>query len=150
MVFNKNRQNVSHDGKADRFGVISGSRSQSHDIATVEHDGFRSGLRPGAGRGDSARAQWVFQAARVIPRSASSAWATGRSRESRLSATVHSAQEFTTGSSHFVGFPLPGYGRAIGRTPVTTTSFESVSDVVTLVPGWNGSGGTGFTAGTER
>jgi thiol-disulfide isomerase/thioredoxin len=27
VIFNKNRQNVSHDGKADRFGVITGSRS---------------------------------------------------------------------------------------------------------------------------
>ncbi len=31
---------------------------------------------------------------------------------------------------------MPG---ASGRRPVTTTSFESVSDAVTLVPSWNGS-----------
>jgi len=37
------------------------------------------------------------------------------------------------------GFPLTGYGRSIGRTPQTITSFRSVSDAVTLVPGWNGS-----------
>ncbi len=37
------------------------------------------------------------------------------------------------------GFPHPGYGRAIGRRPQTITSYQSVSDVVTLVPGWNGS-----------
>jgi len=37
------------------------------------------------------------------------------------------------------GFPHPGYGRSIGRTPQAITSFQSVSDVVTLVPGWNGS-----------
>ena len=43
------------------------------------------------------------------------------------------------GSSHFVGFPVPGYGQAIGQRPLTTTSFQSASDVVTLVPAWNGS-----------
>jgi len=37
------------------------------------------------------------------------------------------------------GFPHPGYGRSIGRRPQTITSFQSVSDAVTLVPGWNGS-----------
>ena len=44
------------------------------------------------------------------------------------------------GSFNFVGFPIPGYARAIGQRPHTTTSFQSVSDTVTLVPGWNGSG----------
>jgi hypothetical protein len=43
-------------------------------------------------------------------------------------------------SSHFGGFPTPGYARSIGQRPLTTTSFQSVSDVVTLVPGWSGSG----------
>ena len=43
------------------------------------------------------------------------------------------------GTSNFVGFPAPGYARSIGRRPITTTSFESVSDAVTLVPSWNGS-----------
>ena len=49
VIFNKNRQNVSHDGNAYRFGAITGSRRLSHDIATVEHTGFRFGLCPGAG-----------------------------------------------------------------------------------------------------
>ena len=44
------------------------------------------------------------------------------------------------GSFNFVGFPTPGYARAIGQRPHTTTSFQSVSDTVTLVPGWSGSG----------
>ena len=43
------------------------------------------------------------------------------------------------GASHFVGFPLPGYGQAIGQRPLTTTSFQAASDIVTLVPAWNGS-----------
>jgi hypothetical protein len=34
-------------------------------------------------------------------------------------------------------FPLPGYGLSIGRRPQTTTSFQSVSDVITTVPGWS-------------
>jgi len=37
------------------------------------------------------------------------------------------------------GSPHPGYSRAIGRRPQTITSFQSVSEVITLVPGWNGS-----------
>jgi hypothetical protein len=49
VISNKNRQIVSRDGKAYRFGLISGSRSFSYDIATVEHTGFRFGLCPGAG-----------------------------------------------------------------------------------------------------
>ena len=43
------------------------------------------------------------------------------------------------GSSQFIGFPLPGYGQAIGQTPLTTTSFQSISDNLTLVPAWRGS-----------
>jgi hypothetical protein len=35
-------------------------------------------------------------------------------------------------------FPLPGYGLSIGRRPQTTTSFQSVSNVITTVPGWFG------------
>jgi hypothetical protein len=35
-------------------------------------------------------------------------------------------------------FPLPGYGLSIGRRPQTTTSFQSVSQVITTVPGWFG------------
>ncbi len=91
--------------------------------------------------GDSARAQWVVSGGSSYPPIGQFGLGYG---------TVQGISPFGygsfgagvyDGSSHFVGFPLPGYGRAIGRTPVTTTSFESVSDVVTLVPGWNGSGG---------
>ena len=35
-------------------------------------------------------------------------------------------------------FPLPGYGLGIGRRRQTITSFRSVSQVVTTVPGWFG------------
>ena len=35
-------------------------------------------------------------------------------------------------------FPLPGYGLSIGRRPQVTTSFPSVSQVITTVPGWFG------------
>ena len=44
------------------------------------------------------------------------------------------------GPSNFIGFPLPGYTLSIGQTPQTTASFQSFSNVVTLVPSWNGSG----------
>jgi hypothetical protein len=34
-------------------------------------------------------------------------------------------------------FPLSGYGLSIGRRPQTTTSFQSISDVITTVPDWS-------------
>jgi hypothetical protein len=34
-------------------------------------------------------------------------------------------------------FPFPGYDVSIGRIPQTTTSSQSISDVITTVPGWN-------------
>ncbi len=43
------------------------------------------------------------------------------------------------GPSNFIGFPQPGYSLSIGQRPLTTTSFQSVSDVVTLAPSWSGS-----------
>jgi hypothetical protein len=43
------------------------------------------------------------------------------------------------GSSNFIGFPMPGYAQSIGQVPLTTTSFPSLSNTVTLVPGWGGS-----------
>jgi hypothetical protein len=36
-------------------------------------------------------------------------------------------------------FPGPGSGLSNGTRPQTTTSFQSVYDVVTAVPGWSGS-----------
>ena len=35
-------------------------------------------------------------------------------------------------------FPNGGYGFAGGRRPQTTASYQSVSDVITAVPGWSG------------
>ena len=35
-------------------------------------------------------------------------------------------------------FPLPGHGLSNGRRPQTTTSFQSVTDVIATVPGWFG------------
>jgi hypothetical protein len=43
------------------------------------------------------------------------------------------------GSSNFIGFPMPGYAQSIGQVPLTTTLFPSLSNTVTLVPGWSGS-----------
>ena len=42
-------------------------------------------------------------------------------------------------SSNFIGFPMPGYAESLGQVPLTTTSFPSFSNTVTLVPGWGGS-----------
>ncbi len=38
----------------------------------------------------------------------------------------------------FEAFPSGGYGFAGGRRPQTTASYQSVSDVLTSVPGWSG------------
>src|ERR1700679_3593914 len=43
------------------------------------------------------------------------------------------------GSSNFIGFPMAGYAESLGQVPQTTTSFPSLSNTVTLVPGWGGS-----------
>jgi hypothetical protein len=41
-------------------------------------------------------------------------------------------------SSNFIGFPMPGYAQSIGQVPLTTTSFPSLANTVTLIPGWGG------------
>ena len=35
--------------------------------------------------------------------------------------------------------PMAGYAQSLGQVPLTTTSFPSLSNTVTLVPGWGGS-----------
>ena len=43
------------------------------------------------------------------------------------------------GTSNFIGFPAPGYAASIGQRPLATTSFQTVSEAVTVLPGWSGS-----------
>jgi hypothetical protein len=43
------------------------------------------------------------------------------------------------GTSNFIGFPAFGYASSIGQRPITTTSVQTVSEAVTLLPGWSGS-----------
>ncbi len=43
------------------------------------------------------------------------------------------------GTSNFIGFPAPGYAASVGQRPLSTTSFQSVSEAFTLLPGWSGS-----------
>ena len=43
------------------------------------------------------------------------------------------------GPGNFIGFPMPGYAQSLGQVPLTTTSFPSFSNTVTLVPSWGGS-----------
>jgi hypothetical protein len=43
------------------------------------------------------------------------------------------------GTSNFIGFPQPGYAESIGQWPLTTTSFQTVSETVSLVPAWSAS-----------
>ena len=43
------------------------------------------------------------------------------------------------GTSNFIGFPQYGYAASIGQTPLTTSSFQTFSEIVTLVPAWSGS-----------
>jgi hypothetical protein len=44
----------------------------------------------------------------------------------------------SAGLGTFVGFPLPGYSLSTGQRPQATASFQSVSNVATLVPSWSG------------
>ncbi len=44
------------------------------------------------------------------------------------------------GTSNFIGFPAPGYAASIGQRPLATTSFHTVSEAVSVVPGWSDSG----------
>jgi hypothetical protein len=89
----------------------------------------------------SARAQWGFPGASV-PASVSS-FGVGYGTDAAYGISPFNYGSFPAagfaGTSNFIGFPAPGYARSIGRRPITTTSFESVSDAVTLVPSWNGS-----------
>jgi hypothetical protein len=87
----------------------------------------------------SARAQFGFGGTSSHSSDSAFGWGYG-------TATVQGISPFDSGSfgaesyaglGRIRGFPVPGYGRSIGRTPQTITSFQSVSDVVTLVPGWN-------------
>jgi hypothetical protein len=43
------------------------------------------------------------------------------------------------GTSNFIGFPAFGYASSIGQRPLTNTSVQTVSEAVTLLPGWSGS-----------
>jgi hypothetical protein len=43
------------------------------------------------------------------------------------------------GPSSFIGFPAPGYAASIGQRPLTTNSYQSLSNTVSLVPAWSGS-----------
>ena len=88
----------------------------------------------------SARAQWGF----------AGTW--GNSPVSQFGlgyGTVPGASPFGYGSfgaggyvgpSNFIGFPMPGYAQSIGEVPLTTTSFPSLSEAVTLFPAGSGSG----------
>lgn len=43
------------------------------------------------------------------------------------------------GTSNFIGFPAPVYAASVGQTRLTNTSFQTVSEAVTLLPAWSGS-----------
>ena len=43
------------------------------------------------------------------------------------------------GPSNFIGFPAFGYAASTGQRALTTTSYQSLSNTVSLVPGWSGS-----------
>ena len=124
-------------GQCRSPGVITGSRRHSHDIATVEHThfGFGSALLALAS-GGPARAQWGFP---LTYSPFVQGYGIG---------TAHGISPDDYGSFGGVSFgglgtigksPSANFDLHSGPWPLATTSFQSVSNVITLVPGWSGS-----------
>ena len=125
LIFNKNRQNVSHDGKACRYGAISGSRSLSHDIATIEHTGFCFGLCPGAGDSQVAPGRMGFAGhSGYAPVSQFGLGYGGVQGVSPFGYGSFGAGGYV-GSFNFVGFPAPRLCRgASGKGPSRPRRFS--------------------------
>jgi hypothetical protein len=164
VIFNKDRQSISRDGNAYRCGVITGSKETSamtsQRWSTLVSVLVLALVLATAG---SAQAQWGFPAASGY--AGISDFGLGYGGPSNFvgfpfpgyggpsnfvgfpfpgyggpSNFVGFPHPVYGGPSNFIGFPLPGYTLSTGQTPQTTASFQSFSNVVTLVPSWNGSG----------
>ena len=141
MICNKKRQKISREGNASRVGKSQLPGDYSHDIAAVEYTRFRFGACTGAGHSRKCRAQWgfpgIYNQAGIsqvgVPYGSWPAYGASPYGYGAFAGTGHA------GPSNFIGFPQPGYSLSIGQRPLTTTSFQSVADVVTLAPSWGGS-----------
>jgi hypothetical protein len=89
--------------------------------------------------GDSTRAQWGYPGTSGF--AAAGQFGLGYGAVPGISPVgygPYGAGDFF-GTSNFIGFPQPGYAESIGQWPLTTTSFQTVSETVSLVPAWSGS-----------
>ena len=89
---------------------------------------------------DSAQAQWGFPGTWGYP--AVSQFGLGYGAVPGISPFGYGS--FGAGGyvspSNFIGFPMPGYAQSLGEVPLTTTSFPSLSEAVTLFPAGSSSG----------
>ena len=90
--------------------------------------------------GGSARAQWGFPGISGSP--AVSQFGPGYGAVPGFSPFGYGAGSFggagcCDGPSNFIGFPAFNYAASTGQRALTTTSYQSLSDTVSLVPAWN-------------
>ena len=92
--------------------------------------------------GGSARAQWSFPGISGFP--AVGPFGLGYGGVQGISSFDYGAGSFgaagcCNGPSNFIGFPAHGYAASIGQSALTTASYQSLSDTVSLAPAWSGS-----------
>jgi hypothetical protein len=92
---------------------------------------------------DSARAQWAFPA--ISGNGGVSQFGPGNGAIPGFSPFDYGAVSVGAAgccgsSSIFIGLPAFNYAASTGQRALTTRSYQSLSDTVSLVPGWNGSG----------
>ena len=90
------------------------------------------------------RAQWVYPLAHGVTRRSieGSAPLSCRLRSGNIAfrlRLIRTARLRLMARATSSGFPMYGYAESLGQVPLTTTSFSSLSNTVTLVPGWGGS-----------
>jgi hypothetical protein len=92
--------------------------------------------------GGSARAQWGFSGISGSP--AVGPFGLGYGGVQGISSFDYGAGSFGAagccgGPSNFIGFPAFNYAASTGQRALTTRSYQSLSDTVSLVPAWSGS-----------
>jgi hypothetical protein len=93
--------------------------------------------------GSSARGQWVFPGTSGF--ASVGQFGPGYGAVPGFSPFGYGAGSFggagcCGGPSNFIGFPAFNYAASTGQRALTTTSYQSLSDTVSLLPAWNGSG----------
>jgi hypothetical protein len=141
LILNQGRPIVSREGMsiAPRQSPVPGDSAMTSQRWSTLVSGLVLTLALAAG--GRAEAQFVFSGG--IPGYSSA----GAFDPGDGAVIVSGLSPFNYGSFAGVGFgglgqigafPLPGYGRSIGRRPLTTTSFQPLSSGITSLSGWNG------------